>query len=285
MARPRTIRFQLLGLVAAISIPLVALQILSSYQRYRLTVGQAEQEVLRLAETVGTGTLQFTSLAESQMVGVAGVLGRSGYDTSSGFDRTACARLGTDLRDALTFVRAVNVVDVNGEFVCSTIGLPNAETPHVRDHQWFQTLLRIRAFSFGPPRRATVDARWISVLSAPIFDDAGELVGGVAGGIDLVRFEDLLAGVTIPENALVTIVDAESRILARSIDPDVHVGGQTPPETTPTVPVRDNLGMAWGPDMDGVERTWSRLVLPSLGWKVFVGLPTAEIVGAPIATV
>ncbi len=261
------------------SLPLVGLVVLFSYRDYRHTMDEARIEVARLAETVGTGTLQFTSTAETQLAGIAEVLARNAYDADTGFSAEACAALAPDLRDAVAFLLAVNVVDRQGDYVCSTIGLPIPELPHARGRPWFQRMQETQTFSFGPPQQGVSDVEWVSVLSAPIFGSDGEWIGGITGGIDLVRFEDLLAGVTVPPHALVTIVDRESNIIARSVDPEMHLGGKTPPEETPTLPLTEHLGVSWGPDIDGVERTWGRLVLPGLGWKIYVGLPTADIVG------
>jgi len=274
LPRPRSIRAQLLGLVAVIAVPLVALQAYASYQNYRLTVRQAELEVLRLAETVGTGARQFVSLAESQMTGVAEVMGRTGLDPG------ACRELVFPLREALQFVTAITAVDATGGVVCSTLSTPPAGMPNVAEREWFQSTRESHSFVIGPPQVAVIEfSDWIAVLAAPVLDEDGQFLGAVASGIYLERFEELLAGVTIPESALVTITNADGRILARNIDPEHHVGGQTPPEFAPSRPVAPNLNLASGPDLSGIERTWSRLVLPEVGWRIYVGLPSDQVFG------
>jgi PAS domain S-box-containing protein len=251
---------------------LVSLDIYSSYQTFRARARQAEQDVIRLAEAVGTGTLQFVTLAEDQLEGIAAVMSQSRLDPEK------CRGTAMELRDVVGFLRGVTVVDASGAFVCSTLPLPSPDVTDVTDQRWFKVLAASQDFVFGPPQHGRLDAPWISVLAAPMFDDDGHFVGGVAGGIDLTRFDELLTGVTIPDQALATITDREGRILARSADADRHVGRRVPPETAPSRSVTDKLSLSGGSDLNGVERTWSRMALPN-GWRVYVGLRNDVIFG------
>jgi C4-dicarboxylate-specific signal transduction histidine kinase len=110
------------------------------------------------------------------------------------------------------------------------------------------------------------------VLAYPVRGAAGSISGVLALGLNLERLETLFRVVPLPEGSVVTLTDAQSRVLARSRDAGLYIGkplvqDSRPPRDVPRTQVLT------GPDQ--VERAYGSAVVERGPWLLSVGIPTS----------
>jgi C4-dicarboxylate-specific signal transduction histidine kinase len=110
------------------------------------------------------------------------------------------------------------------------------------------------------------------VLSYPVRNAQGVLVGVLGLGLNLTRLQTLFSDIPLPEGSVVTLTDKGSRVLARSRDAERYIGkligpNPTAPRDVPRTQVRASL--------DNVERTYGNAVVDRGPWLLSVGIPTS----------
>jgi len=83
-----------------------------------------------------------------------------------------------------------------------------------------------------------------NVFEHPLFRylPDGDLSGVVAVGIDLERFQHLMADLPRPPGSVVTLADDQWTVLARSVDAELWVGETLPGDTVPERAVAPGVG-------------------------------------------
>ena len=110
------------------------------------------------------------------------------------------------------------------------------------------------------------------VLSYPVRDAHGALVGVLGLGLNLRRLQTLFSDIPLPDGSVVTLTDQSSRVLARSRDGDLYIGKLT--GSHPTAP-RDVPRTQVRTALDNVERTYGNAVIDRGPWLLSVGIPTS----------
>jgi len=110
------------------------------------------------------------------------------------------------------------------------------------------------------------------VLTYPINDDDGRVVGSLGFGLNLMALGRVFANVTLPPGSVITLTDRDSRVLARTLDPEKYVGtlveqpgGAKDPSVVPRTVVQTG--------MDGVSRVFGNAVITRGPWLLSVGIP------------
>lgn len=271
---PRSIQAHLIALVAAVAVPLVALQALSSYREYVAALEGVEQEALALAEATSVSAYQFLSVAQSVMSGVSARFG------PVLLQRDPCQEVLAAVSGVVTFVITPLVVDSEGDIVCSVRPDPEG-TSSVAQRDWFQEIRRGKDFSVGVPYQGGTEA-WLVPLAVPILDGSGAFIGAFAGSMPLLEFRTVLARISSQKNELVTVFTQDGIIVARSIDADVWVGRQLSLGDGLAPVVAPGQETASGADLHGVERAWGRAQVPGVKWSVYAGVPAERAYGAAI---
>jgi C4-dicarboxylate-specific signal transduction histidine kinase len=90
-------------------------------------------------------------------------------------------------------------------------------------------------------------------------------------GFDIKSVQNVIDAIPLPIGSVITITDANSEVLARSIDPDLYVGTkvETIVRTLKSVPPFETR-----PGLDSVERVYANMVFAPGPWLVSVGIPT-----------
>ena len=110
------------------------------------------------------------------------------------------------------------------------------------------------------------------VLSYPVRDTQGALVGVLGLGLNLKRLQTLFSDIPLPDGSVVTLSDKTSRVLARSRDAELYIGKLADPH--PTAP-RDVAPTQVRTGMDNVERSYGNAVVDRGPWLLSVGIPTS----------
>ena len=117
-----------------------------------------------------------------------------------------------------------------------------------------------------------VSSKPMVVLAYPVRGASGAIGGVLALGLNLERLETLFRGVPLPEGSVVTLTDAQSRVLARSRDAGAYIGRPLGPNATPPRQV-PRTQVLMGPD--NVERAYGNAVVERGPWLLSVGIPTS----------
>ena len=110
------------------------------------------------------------------------------------------------------------------------------------------------------------------ILSYPVRDPEGHLVGVLGLALNVTRLQTLFSDVPLPEGSVVTLFDANGRVLARSREAELYIGKSADPH--PAAP-RDVPRTQVKMGLDGVQRTYGNAVVERGPWLLSVGIPTS----------
>ncbi len=184
--------------------------------------------------------------------------------------QSACADLAARMINDDRPFRSVVLVEHNGATVCSTV------PPGDRVVQPALVRAATRVFARGRASNAELDAPSTDVAAIvagyPVVGDDGAVVAALGVAVDVGRLQSLVARISLPAGSVVTVADATSRIVARSLDPDKFIG--TTIDATPTVPSRVPRSVV-RTGVDGVARVFANASIDRGPWVLSVGIPTA----------
>jgi len=104
--------------------------------------------------------------------------------------------------------------------------------------------------------------------------DGSTRVAGVLGiSLNLERLERLFASLSLPSGSIVTLVDRNGRVIARSQDSAKFIGAQFGPPREPKDVPRTFLLK----EVDGVERFHGNAVIDRGPWLLSVAIPRSEV--------
>ena len=111
--RPSSLRGQLIGLVAALAIPLIALQVWWGYRESQRAQEAAVATALSLADATALSVRQFLAQSEAILMAASALYGETFV---SG---TPCDNEMSTLLDLFPFLASVTTVDRDGRRMCS----------------------------------------------------------------------------------------------------------------------------------------------------------------------
>lgn len=126
------------------------------------------------------------------------------------------------------------------------------------------------------PRRALLRAfggLWVTAVAVPVVRSDG----GDGGMLVVVQQPDVISREALPAGTVVTVIDQNATILARTADPQKWEGRDASALPIARLALRSKDGRASAVGVDGVERQYGFTVIPELGWYVYVGIPTSTI--------
>lgn len=168
--------------------------------------------------------------------------------------------------------------DMDDNHVCSLTKRPL--TPdQMRGFDWYQKARRSERPLVGNAFDRLATPRWAIALSYPIMNDEGKLHGVAILPINLLKLNEQLRR-PLPKNVVVTVTDAEDRIILRSADLNKRIGRIIPAGFSEKSQGKSSaLFKEKGLSMQ--ERLWGYVEVPNIGWRVYAGVPEAQVL-API---
>jgi len=259
-----SIRWWLGALVAGAALPLVLLLLWIYGREVRREEQDARDAALQIARTTASRmrSLHTDSLALMREMAV--------QPRIRDLDRAPCDSLFAivdffpQYADLLLFNRA-------GSLVCAA--QPAAEDQALSDlaRQWIATTLHDGVLGDTPVIRLLAN-HWVSALSVPVRG----IDGSVKGTLVLVQLPEALAA-SLPPDAVMTILDGHGTIVARSSDPHQWTGRNARGMSMADLALHREDGTAEAIGVDGVSRQYGFSSVPELGWRVYVGIPTATV--------
>jgi signal transduction histidine kinase len=150
---------------------------------------------------------------------------------------------------------------------------PDPEVEGSIDRAWLAQVARTGKNLVSPMLGKAGDSHHSIVLAYPIVSD--NRVAGVLGlAVHLEALEKVLASIPLPPGSVVTLTDARSVVVARSLDAAQYVGRSAAPSGTARNPY-DVPTSAILTGVDGVERVFGNAVVDRGPWLASVGIPTS----------
>ena len=128
------------------------------------------------------------------------------------------------------------------------------------------------------------DDAHVVLMAYPIADASRQTVGVLALAVHLEALEKVFANIPLPRNSVITVTDAQSVVVARSLDSGRYVGRSTEGESGTPRALRSIPPTDIRTGVDGIERVYGNAVVARGPWLASVGIPTAVAVDrtAPI---
>jgi C4-dicarboxylate-specific signal transduction histidine kinase len=121
----------------------------------------------------------------------------------------------------------------------------------------------------GPDHHAHV-----VLLAYPIDDASRRTVGVLALAVHLEALEQVFGNIPLPRGSVITVTDAQSVVVARSLDSARFVGRSTEGETGTPRELRSIPPTDIRTGVDGIERVYGNAVVARGPWLASVGIPT-----------
>jgi C4-dicarboxylate-specific signal transduction histidine kinase len=261
--RGQPIRRQVVGTTVALLVPFAIAAAWTANLTRVEHVDELREQAGALAATAGAYLNQYLSGLDS----MASALTR--HPAVIAHDRAEADRvLAAVLHDQPLLLNLV-LTDTEGTIKAS--GLPAAGVAKVTAIAQVKQVIASGKPLVSELITGAVSHRPTVALAYPVRDTSGSVSGVLALALNLERLETLFRGVPLPADSVVTLTDAQSRVLARSRDTGLYIGkplgGTVPPEQVPRTRVLT------GPDR--IERAYGNAVIDRGPWLLSVGIPTS----------
>ncbi|HKO54402.1 MAG TPA: ATP-binding protein [Thermoanaerobaculia bacterium] len=265
-----SIRWWLSGLVTVAAVPLLLVAIWLYSSQIRSQQQEARQAALRIAKATAArmAILHADSIALLERMAARPAIRH--------FDGHSCDSLFA-IVDFFPQYANLFLFDAHGVLVCSAE--PQAEDRNLSyvARQWIERELRAGRLHPHTPRILPIGTHWVSIVSVPVKGADGE----ARGTLVLLELPEVVGREALSPGAVVTILDRNGTIVARSADSERWSGRNVRGRQVAELAMRQKEGVAESVGLDGVSRQYGFTFLPEAGWYVYVGIPTAAAM-APV---
>jgi C4-dicarboxylate-specific signal transduction histidine kinase len=256
------LRRQVIGATCALLIPFAAIELWSE-SRTRL---ERAQEVQAQAGSVATTAASYLNQYLNGLDSMASALLQ--HPAVMGFDRAPSDVLFAEVLSHHPLLLNIALVDRQGGLKGS--GLPT--TDRMLTMPFPTEVLRDGKPTISQLMNGQVSGKPTIALAYPVKDAAGT-VGGILGlGINLTQLQTLFTAIPLPDGSVITLTDAKSRVLARSLDAEQFIGkviDEAGAQPRDVAPEQTRAGL------DGVRRYYGNAVVARGPWVLSVGIPTS----------
>jgi len=263
--RRLSIRWWLGALVAGAALPLLLLLIWIYGTQVRREELEARETALQIARTTAARMQSLHADSVALMKEMAARASIRNLDRAPCDSLFAVVDFFPQYADLLLFDRAATLV-------CAAEPAPEDRAVSALARQWIAATLRDGGLPAGTPVIRPLDNRWVSVLSAPVRG----VDGSVNGTLVLVQLPEAFAA-ALPANAVMTILDRNGTIVARSADPHRWTGRNAAGVSMTELALHHEDGAAEAIGVDGISRQYGFSSVPELGWHIYVGIPTTIV--------
>ena len=164
------------------------------------------------------------------------------------------------------------LLDRSGAVICSA-SPPEADRPTSdKAQEWIEQRIRAGDLIAGKPAIRHLGNAWISILATDVTNSEGR-----AGTLVLAQLPDIGGPEGLPPGSVITIINSEGRIQARSVDPERWVGRSVRGSEVTEIVLTHRQGRARARGIDGVPRHYGFTSIPEMGWFVYVGVPDTAV--------
>ena len=255
--RAQPLRRQLLIAILLLLVPAAIAAVWSAVAAYR-------EHVDELGERTRTLAARTAHSVNRELLGLDRMARMSANPAFQSLDPTAVQAL---LRPQITqraWLVDVVVIDRTGKLI--------ARTADAQDENETGSWMNAAAPVFSSGARTVFrmmngpSGREYIAIGYPVRDAAGTLIASLTCYLDPQQLQDAFELELLPEGSEVIVMDADYRVLARSLDPERFLGQ-----------VVDTASMLPGPQVrdgiDGITRMYSAAMIDGAPWIASVGIP------------
>ena len=257
-----SVRSILYALIAAVLLPFAALLAFSIYQKYQQDEEAAAAESYNLARLTAQNVQAFMSDAKQVLVTLS---------QRPAMQTPLCDPMITDLKAFLPRFTNISRSTLDGYLDCSARAQQDGKPTYVGDMPWFKEVMQTKRFVVGQIVYGPINKGWVTVLAQPIFDASGAMTGAVQTPINLMKLNLTPLASSLPEETLVSIIDSNGNIIARSIDPEKYVGKNVRHVGMVNIVLGRDRGILRSDGADGIERIFGFVPVEGTDWKVLAG--------------
>lgn len=233
---------------------------------YNENVRQLAAETETMAATVGVYVKRSLETADAVADTASRHPGMRALDPSAAADV-----LGPLVTDGGLLHNAL-MADAEGRLV-AWAKPPDPVVEGTLDGAWLKNVATTGKALISPMLGKAGDAAHAIVLGYPIVSD-GKAVGVLGLSVHLEALERVLVSIPLPPGSVVTLTDANSVVVARSLDASAYVGRLAAPGGRARNPF-DVPTSAILRGIDGVERVFGNSVVERGPWLASVGIPVS----------
>jgi signal transduction histidine kinase len=270
-----SIRWWLAGLVASVALPLLLLLTWIYGSEVQQEQGEARNTALRIARSTAASMRTLHYDAKALLHGIASRPALQALDASTCESLFPIVNFFPEYADVFLF-------DLSGRMVCSSD--PESEARRVSApaedrrvslaaSRWITGELKQGHLQLAKPLIRPMEGGWVSVLAVPVTAADGSRRGTLA----ILQLPQEAGEERLPANTVITILDPEGTIVARTSDTERWSGQSARGNGVTDLALQLKEGVTEGKGIDGVSRQYGFTYLPELDWYVVVGVPSSTV--------
>lgn len=272
--RRLSIRIQMLLLIAAIAIPIIAVVVWFVSNEIRDERADAFDRIKHANAIVASRIGQILTDHEVLLRLAATEYRGSTPTKTPGFNAEQFLRMHPQIIN-------IGVRDLAANNIHSYRGSPKPPEEALK-FPWVQRGITSDSFEVGDAFLGNLTGRWVSVMTHPVTDNTGKRTGFISLSIDLLTLNERIK-IGLPSGFLLTVMDSEFNFLMRSENPEEWIGKPLKPELA-NLYRGNNAGFLKAPNVAGIPYLWSFTKVPGSNWVVSVGVPE-DVALAPVQAI
>jgi signal transduction histidine kinase len=167
--------------------------------------------------------------------------------------------------------------DRSGRVVCSAMPVPPGVVAFGSTTEAFARTLATNKFQVSNVFVGHIAKLHVVLFTYPILDAEGHAVGVLSAGVSLRHFDHMLAGLDLPSDSAIAVLDRNLTFIARAPHGDRWRGTSAKNLPIDKVPAAGARGAGRVRGADGIERLYVEEEVPGAGWKVFAGIQSERL--------
>jgi len=263
-----SIRARLLLLVLALGLPFFAYIVLAAIDDARAGRELAKERSLAVARVVAARLDDYVGDVNQLLATLSHIVAVGPEHTS---ENDALLR---EMRPSLpSYINNVAMWTLSGANVGALNQQARAAGVSVADRQYFKDAISSRTLSLEAPITARSNGEAVAIFSRPIVR-GDNILGVVSASTQLAHLQGFLDREgTLPKDSVITVVNPQGIILARSIDADTWIGKNVSEQPAINSSLQQGEGLGEGAAVDSVVRLYGYTTARSVPWLVYVGIP------------
>src|SRR5918992_3689626 len=254
-----SIRAQLAALALLVALPLVALVAYRIYAEFRADAARAADTVQRVARAAASDTRRTLDETERVLKRLAQ------HPPVRAMSAQRCDPAIEDFRAAVAGYANIITIDRNAILICSAVQR-KALSGALGELEWVQQALKAGGLYVSRPTASVVTGAPVVYVTFPANG------GLVAAALDLSNFQPVSEEYGFMEDTLISIVDAQGFMVARSTDARAWVGKNVRGQGVVDIVLARRNGTIIAPGLMGVERVFGFAEVPGVPWVAYAGV-------------
>ena len=246
-ARFISLRQRLLGLVALVLLPCLALVLYTQAEERRAAIADVHRDEMRLLAIVTSDQAAEVEAAQQLLGAVAHMPQLRSGD---------CGGFLAEMRATAPMYVNFGVVEPEGDVSCSAV--PLQFRVNVADRMYFKRAVGTRQFVVGEYQIGRITFQPSINYALPILDAQGQVLAVLYAAKSLNWLTVALSKIEFPLGAVLTVTDRNNTVLARLPDPGGIVGEVLPDVNVLTkMAAQQDTGVFEADDAAGERRLWA----------------------------